>query len=185
MEKKKKEKNLLPSFYLCTLMYTRINLMMQYSTNCNITYMLQIIQIQAKFNNETVSAWHKSEEFQLLRFLRFVKCQCCPYVCMQETVRVATQWVRPSVSISSFHQYTHFLCTDMYDPETIMIKQRNPKSKHWTFKITDRRILFFFQRNTFQVITGSDLHVTSWFLSLFCLQLEQLHHVLLPSLLDI
>lgn len=53
----------------------------------------------------------------------------------------------------------------MYDAETIMIKQKIQINKHWTFKITKwEQRDFFFQHNTFQGTTGSDLHhVTSWF----------------------
>lgn len=66
----------------------------------------------------------------------------CVFAC---TVCVATQPVRYSISIFSFHQYTNSFCKDMYDAEMIMIKQEFQKNKHWIFKITkweQREILF-------------------------------------------
>lgn len=80
----------------------------------------------------------------------------------------------------------------MYDAETIMIKQKKSQktnTEHLKSLSENRGKTFFYQHNTSQETTGSDLHhITSRFFHFtqyFCLQREQLHRALLQSLLDI
>lgn len=68
----------------------------------------------------------------------------CVFAC---AVCAATQRVRYSISILSFHQYTNSFCEDMYDAETIMIKQKIQKTntEHLkSLKWEQRENLFFF-----------------------------------------
>lgn len=86
---------------------------------------------------------------------RWFVCWC---VCMRG--HSASKILHFHLFFSSIHQFFVW-CRNNYD------KTENPKNKHWTFKITKVRTegnSFFFQHNTFQETTGSDLHhITSWF----------------------
>lgn len=96
---------------------------------------------------------------------RFV-CLCVCMYCMRG--RSGRKILHFHLFISSIHRlflYRHVWCRNNYD------KTENPKNKHWTFKITKwEQRDFFFQHNTSQETTGSDLHhITSWFFHFTCL----------------